>query len=159
MPTPTHEPLKQAIVRRVRLNVDLYDRLIGGIHEGFAPEKAKYPFAVFNLVAAPYEYDWSSVTLIGMFDVFVFSRNSVEAGNLDADLAGWLSDQPLPIEGQTTLLCRRVATVPMPPDVDSEGEKVYQVGGTYEIETDARTAPRVFTVGAADTIPPASDGM
>lgn len=158
MTTPTHDPIRQALVRRIRANGDLYGRLVGGIHEGFAPEKTKYPFAVYNLVAAPYDYDWTSVTLDAIFDLFVFSRDPVEASNLDTELAGWLSDQPLPVEGQSTLLCRRTATVPMPPDMDDEGQKVYQRGGTYHVETDAPTSPRIFTVGAADAIPPVTDG-
>ncbi len=150
MSTPTHDPIRHALVARVRSNVDLYGRLVGGIHEGFAPEKAKYPFAVYNLVSAPYDYDWTSVTLDALIDLFVFSRDSVEADNLDAELAAWLGDQPLAVEGQTTLLCRRVATVPMPPDEDAEHFKVYQRGGTYHVETDVRTEPRIFVVGASD---------
>lgn len=157
MSTPTHDPILQALVRRVRLNAALYARLVGGIHEGFAPGKAKYPFAVYNLVAAPYEWDWSSVTLTAIFDLFVFSRDPVEAGNLDAELAAWIGDQPFPVEGQITLLCRRVATVPMPPDVDVEQMKVYQRGGTYQIETDVSTSPRIFHVGATD-VTTVSDG-
>lgn len=137
MTTQTHAPVKRAFVARVRANGTIKAALIGGIHEGFAPEKASYPFLVWNLVAAPYEYNWGDVTLISQIDAFVFSRNPVEANNLDADLAAHLSDQALSVEGQTTLLCRRMATVPTPPDVDDEGEKVYQVGGTYEIWTDA----------------------
>jgi hypothetical protein len=137
MTTPTHDPILQAWVQRVRANSSLYAALKGGIHEGFAPEKLTYPFAVFNLVAGPYDYDWSGVTLVAMIDCFVFSRDGVEAGNLDAALAAWVSDQPFPVTGQSTLLCRRVATVPMPPDMDTENKKVYQRGGTYEIWTAA----------------------
>lgn len=137
MTFPTHSPIKRAFVTRVRANGTLKAAFTGGIHEGFAPEKAEYPFCVYNLVAGPYEYNWGDLTLIGMVDAFVFSRNPVEANNLDADLAGQLSDQSFPVEGQTTLMCRRVATIPIPPDIDDEGEKVYQVGGTYEIWTDA----------------------
>jgi hypothetical protein len=156
-PTPTHGPILQAFVRRVRANDELYGRLTGGIHQGFAPEKFKYPIAIYNLVFGPYDYQWGSVTLIAGIDLFVFSRNPVEADNFDQELAGWLSDQPLPVEGQATLYCRRVATVPSPPDVDDEGEKVYQVGGTYEIWTDVSLTHQVFAVGATDTLPTASD--
>jgi hypothetical protein len=159
LPTPTHGPILQALVRRIRANDELYGRLIGGIHQGFAPEKFKYPIAVYNFVFGPYDYQWGSLTLIAGIDLFVFSRNSVEADNLDTALAGWLSDQPLPVEGQTTLYCRRVATVPSPPDVDDEGEKVYQSGGTYEIWTDAPIVAQVFAVGASDTLPTASDSV
>lgn len=151
--TPTHAPIKRAVVQRVRANADLYGRLTGGIHEGFAPEKFKYPFAVYNLVFGPYDYNWGDVTVIAGIDLFVFSRNPVEASNLDAELAGWLSDQPLPVEGQTTLYCRRVATVPSTPDVDDEQEKVYQEGGSYEIWTDVKLTSQVYQVGTTDSLP------
>lgn len=155
MTTATHAPIKRAFVQRIRANGDLYVRFVGGVHEGFAPEKAKYPFLVYNLVAAPYDYQWGSHSLLAMIDAFVFSRDSVEANNLDEDVTAWLSDQPYPVDGQKALICRRVATVPMPPDVDDEGQKVYQVGGTYQIETDAGAydGPRVFSRGALDSVP------
>ena len=145
MTTPTHAPIKWAFVARVRAG-SVYDALTG-IHEGFAPEKLDYPFCVWNLVAGPYEYDWGDVTLIAMIDATVFSRNSVQADELDEALAAWLSDQPFPVDGQSTLLCRRVATIPNPPDLDNEGKKVYGAGGTYEIWT----APPPSVEAMADT--------
>ncbi len=159
LPTPTHAPITTAFVRRVRANASLYDRLIGGIHEGFAPEKFKYPFVVYNLVFGPYDYNWGDVTLIAGIDAFVFSRNSVEADNLDAELAAWVSDQPLPVEGQETLYCRRVATVPTSPDVDDENEKVYQVGGSYEIWTDVKLTAQVYQVGTSDVLPTPTESV
>lgn len=141
MSTPTHHPITNAVVRRIRA-APLYDDLTG-IYQGYAPEKANYPFAVFNLIAAPYDWYWDDdqVTLIAFVDVSVFSRDPVEAENLDAAIAGWLSDQPLPVDGQSTLLCRRVTTIPPDMDQDDEGRKVYQWGGTYEIQTNAPMTP------------------
>lgn len=136
--TPTHSQIEQAFVARIRANSSIRADLTGGIHEGFAPEKASYPFLVWNLVAGPYDYGWGDVTLGSLIDAFVFSRSKVQADNLDQAIAAWVSDKDFPVTGQRTLICRRVATVPMPPDVDAEGEKVYQVGGTYLIETDVR---------------------
>ena len=133
----THAPIKWALVARIRAS-STYATLTG-VHEGFAPEKADYPFAVFNLVAAPYDYDWSGATLIALLDLTAYSRNSVEADNLDLALTAWLNDQSYPVDGQTTLLCRRVATIPNPPDFDNEGEKVYGAGGTYEVWTQPLT--------------------
>jgi hypothetical protein len=46
-----------------------------------------------------------------------------------------LQNAALSVTGQTTLICRRVADVVIPPDLDGEGKKIYQVGGTYEIWT------------------------
>ena len=158
LPTPTHAPIQQAFVARLRANASLKSDLTGGMHEGFAPEDAAYPFLVYNLVYGPYDYNWGDVTLIAGIDCFVFSRNPVEARNLDAVIAGWVSDQPLPVDGQDTLLCRRIATVPMPPDIDAEQKKVYQAGGSYEIWTNAPITARVFEVGASDSAP-ASDNM
>jgi hypothetical protein len=137
MTVQTHAPIKWAFVTRIRAG-SVYGSLTG-VYEGFAPEKATYPFAVYNLVAGPYDYEWGDVTLIALVDITVYSRNSVEADNLDLALTAWLNDQPLPVTGQSTLLCRRQATIPNPPDVDNEGEKVYGAGGTYEIWTDPAT--------------------
>jgi hypothetical protein len=137
--TQTHHPITNALVSRLRdpsrpsaLNV------LTAIYQGFAPEKATYPFATYNLAAGAYDYLFGSdTTLVALIDVFVFSRSPVEAEDLDAAIAGWLSDQPLTVTGQTTLLCRRVATPPVMPDVDVEGKTIYQWGGTYEVQTDA----------------------
>ena len=158
MTTPTHAPITTAWVRRLRENPQLVADLKGGIHEGFAPEKAPYPFLVYNLVFAPYDFDWTNVTLIAGIDCSVFSRNSVEADNLDAAIAAWMSDQPLTVEGQRTLSVRRNATLPTPPDVDDEGKKVYQAGGSYEIWTDTPLSGRVVVVGLSDDAP-ASDAV
>lgn len=136
--TPTHSQIQQALVARLRASSSIRTALTGGIHEGFAPEKADYPFVTWNQPAGPYDYNWGDVTLGALIDVFVFSRSKVEADNLDQAIAAWVSDKDLSVTGQRTLICRRVASVPMPPDTDAEGEKVYQVGGTYLIETDVR---------------------
>lgn len=134
--TPTHSQIEQAFVARVRASPSYAD--LSGIYEGFAPEKATYPFATYSNVSSPYDYNWGDVTLVATFDLFVFSRNKVEADNLDQAITAWVSDKDLTVTGQRTLICRRMATVPMPPDIDAEGHKVYQVGGTYLIETDVR---------------------
>lgn len=136
--TPTHSQIVQAFVARIRANGSIRTALTGGIHEGFAPEKASYPFLTYNTPSAPYDYNWGDVTLGLLVDAFVFSRSKVEADNLDQAIAAWVSDKDLPVTGQRTLICRRTVSLPMPPDVDAEGEKVYQVGGTYLIETDVR---------------------
>lgn len=135
----THRPITNAIVARIRAGgrpVAL--DLLTGIYQGVAPEKTAYPFVTYTLAVGLYEYLFGNdTTLIAMIDISVFSRTAVEAENLDEALTGWLSDQPLPVTGQSTLLFRRVATIPTSPDVDDEGEPVFQWGGTYEVHTDA----------------------
>lgn len=137
--TQTHHPITNALVARLRdtgrpaaLNA------LNGIHQGVAPEKTEYPFVVYNLAAAAYDRLFGDDTsLIALVDITVFSRNPVEAEDLDAAIAGWISDQSLTVAGQSTLLCRRMATIPTSPDFDDEGHKVFSWGGTYQVETDA----------------------
>lgn len=142
--TQTHHPITNALVARLRdAGRPVALNALTAIHQGFAPEKAVYPFVTYNLAAGPYDYVefGNDPTLIALVDISVFSRNPVEAEDLDAAIAGWVSDQPLTVANQTTLLCRRVATIPSQPETDDEGKKVYQWGGTYQIETDAPQLP------------------
>lgn len=135
----THHPITNAFVTRMRATgrPPVLDALTG-IFQGVAPEKAEYPFFVYTLVTGVYDYTFGSdTTLIALIDATVFSRKAVEAEDLDAAISGWISDQPLPVDGQTTLLCRRVATIPTSPDVDDEGKPIFSWGGTYEVHTDA----------------------
>jgi len=131
----TVAPIKRALVAEMRSNLTLKSAAKGGFHEGFAAEKVDYPFVVYNHVPTPYEYDWTSVMIPATFDVFVFHWNPVEANNLDALVVATLHDADLAVDGQTTLYCRRVADLSST-DVDEEGKKIYQVGGTYQIWTD-----------------------
>ena len=128
-------PIKRALVVTLRANGTLHTALTGGIHEGFAPKKVPYPLLTYQLVYDPYGFTWGSVLHLAGFDVKVFSDDSVEANNLDALVLETLDDAQLSVDGQTTLICRRVADLSFP-DVDEEGKKVYTVGGTYEIWTD-----------------------
>lgn len=130
----TSAAIRRAVVQEVRA-APVYDSL-KGIFNGYAPEKTEYPFTVYNQVAAPYEDDWSNRMIIAAFDVFVFSRNEVEANSLDQSLADVLDGAQLTVEDQSALICRRVNDIPVSPDLDEEGKKVYQVGGTYEVWTD-----------------------
>jgi hypothetical protein len=135
-PTSTSASVKRAVVRALRASPSLVSAIRGGIHEGIAPRKVRYPFITYNLVAAPYSYDWTGVMLRVLIDVSVFAENPVDANNIDALIAGALNEAALSVEGQTSLLCRRVADLPTGPDIDSEGKRIYQVGGSYSIWTD-----------------------
>lgn len=129
-------PVKRAVVQALRASPSLVSAIRGGIHEGIAPRKVRYPFIVYQLVAAPYSYTWSNVVLGTLIDVSVFAENPVDANNIDALIAGALNEAGLDVDGQNSLLCRRVADLPTGPDIDSEGKRIYQVGGSYSIWTE-----------------------
>jgi hypothetical protein len=135
-PTSTSASIKRAVVRRLRASPALVAAIAGGIHEGIAPRKVRYPFITYQLAGASYGYDWGAVMLRVLIDVSVFAENPVDANNIDALIAGALNEAALSVEGQTSLLCRRVADLPTGPDIDSEGKRIYQVGGSYSIWTD-----------------------
>jgi hypothetical protein len=134
MPLTTSSNIKQALVATLRGNTSL-KAAIRGVYEGFAPAKTKYPFVTYNFAVVPYDFAWGSVMIRAMVDIYVFSENSVEANNLDALVLNTLQDASLGVTGQSTLFCRRVMDL-SDTDVDEEGKKVYQIGGTYSIWTD-----------------------
>lgn len=135
MPITTSSAIKRALVSELRGNATLKAALTGGIHEGFAPKKAPYPLLIYTMVYSPYDYLWGSVVIVGGVDINVWGYSSVDANNIDALVMSTLDDAQLSTEGQTTLICRRVADLGSQ-DVDEEGRKLYMVGGTYEIWTD-----------------------
>lgn len=128
-------PVKQALVRYLRTSSELRASIVGGIHEGDAPSKTRYPFITYQVHYAPMAYTWTSVTHEVGFDVFGWSENSVEADNLDQLLFTHLHDAVLEVTGQSTLICRRVSSLSLP-GFDDEGKKIYQAGGIYEVWTD-----------------------
>ena len=146
MTLTTASPIKQAIVATLRANTALTTEVpppagnahkaISGIYEGFAPSSKPYPFLVYNLVYASYDFLWEpGAVMRSSFDVSVWAENSVEANNLDGLVIATLHDVQLVVAGQTTLLCRRRADLSSV-DVDDQGTRVYQMGGTYDIWTD-----------------------
>jgi hypothetical protein len=136
MATSTVAPVKRAVVQKLRASSPLVAAIVGGIHEAIAPRKVKYPFIVYQIVASSYEYDWTGMQIHALMDVSTYAVNPVDANNIDALIAGALNDAALTVDGQTSLLCRRVGDLPTGPDVDAEGKRIYQVGGTYSIWTD-----------------------
>ena len=132
----TSTAIKRGVVRHARSDVPLKTAIVGGIHEGFAPEKVRYPFMVYNLVVAPYADLWGSRVIVALVDMLSFAENGVDASNVDQLILNAFDGAQLSVDGQTTLICRRVADIPGGPDTDSEGKKIYQIGGSYEIWTD-----------------------
>jgi len=128
-------PILRALVQRIRANAALRASLVGGIHEGFSPEPiATFPMAIYVPVAMSYEETWTSRAIVSLFDVTIYSRDQVQASNLDQSMLEQLDGAVLVPDGQTSLICRRVNDL-RNTDVDEEGQKVYGVGGSYEIWT------------------------
>lgn len=127
--------IRRGLVQFLRLSAALKAALSGGIHEGFAPAKAQYPFLTYDLIYSPIRRQWGSQQYLSGFDIRVFSDDSVVASNIDALVLTVLDDAQLVVAGQSTLLCHRIADLANP-DEDEEGRKVYVVGGTYEVWTD-----------------------
>jgi hypothetical protein len=129
-------PIKQAFVQTLRANSTLKAAVNGGFYEGEAPRGVKMPFLTYHVAYAPFDYLWGSAMLRVGFDVFIIAENGVAAGNIDALVLTTLHDAALSVNGQTTLICRRVADVVIPPYLSEEGKRIHQVGGTYEVWTD-----------------------
>lgn len=134
VPTGT-APIARALVQKLRANTSLKAGLTGSFHEGIAPYGTQFPWLVYTLAYGPMDYQWGSMLIPAGYDIVVFSRDQVEARNLDALVAQTLHDADLSVDGQSTLLSRRVNDLSSA-DVDEEGLKVYGVGGTYEFWTD-----------------------
>jgi hypothetical protein len=132
----TSAPIKRGIVRNARASAPLKAALVGGIHEGFAPEKVRYPFMVYTVLAAPYGDLWGSRVIVAMAQMVVFAENGIDANNVDQLIVNAFDGSQFNVDEQTTLICRRVSDIPGGPETDSEGKKIYQIGGTYEIWTD-----------------------
>lgn len=133
MTITTISPIKQALVSTLRANGTLQSQ-VSGVYEGFAPSRVAYPFVVYNVAYAPYDFAWGSLMIVAGFDIAIWAENSVVANTLDALVVATLHDTQLVVTGQSTLYCRRVGEISFS-DMDDEGKKVYQIGGTYEVWT------------------------
>lgn len=132
-PVTTSAPIKRALVQKLRASPSLVAAIAGGIHEGVAPRKVRYPFITYQLVSAVYNRQWGGVILEGLFDVTVYAVNPVDANNIDALINAALDEAVLVMDEQDSMLCRRVADLPTGPDTDSQGKRIYQVGGSYSV--------------------------
>lgn len=114
-----------------------------GFAEGVAPRDKDYPYVVYRIAASTRVRDWSGMQMHVWVDAFVVSKDQVEAHTLDQLMDDGLDDAQLDLEtgttGQTTLYCRRRADLSLAA-LDDTGDKVYQIGGTYEVWTDQLTA-------------------
>lgn len=128
--------IKRALVAHLRADTSL-----NGLKffEGFAPPKQDYPFVTYLRISAPYDYDWTSVTLRTAWDISVWSRSPVEAEDLDALVSRSINDTSLSVSEQSTLICRRYADLG-DRDIDEEGKPIFMAGGSYTIWT-SQTIP------------------
>lgn len=132
----TVAPIKRAIVQALRAHAPLVAALRGGISEGMAPRKVEYPFIVFALVAAPIDRQFDGSQMHTLFDIGAFAENPVDASNVSALIVEALDDQEISVDGQTLLLCRRVADLPTGAERDSRGRRIFRAGSSYAIWTD-----------------------
>lgn len=135
MAAPTGTALiSRALVQALKANATLKAGLAGGIHEGLAPEATAYPFLTYQLHYSTINSGWGWTEVKAGYDIFVWSRDQVEARNLDQLVHETLWDAQLTVTGQSLLYCRRTTDMSLV-DVDRQGLKLYQVGGLYKIYT------------------------
>jgi hypothetical protein len=128
-------PTRQVLVQTLRSDSALEALVPGDVHEGFAPPGTARPWMTYQVIYSPINYLWgSAITEIGI-QVCVWATNSVDAHNIDALVLDLLHDAELQVDGQSTLICRRMSSLSLAHE-DEEGKKIYQVGGTYEIWVD-----------------------
>jgi hypothetical protein len=134
-------PVKQALVKALRANAALKAAVSNEFHEAVAPADVDYPYVIYQVHSAPRDRYWGGETLRVTFDVFVLSDDQVEAHNLDQLVLEALTEPVLDLgtSGQRQLFCRRTMDLSSV-DLDSAGQKVYQMGGLHEVWTDQTTA-------------------
>jgi hypothetical protein len=137
---PGLAPIKQALVKALRANATLKAAISNEIHEAVAPEGVAYPYLVYQFVYSPYSYYWGGQMTRAGVDVWVFSQDQVEAHDLNQLVIEAVQDVVLDLgdSEQTSLYSRRVADLSSA-FLDGAGNKVYQVGGTFELWTDLIT--------------------
>lgn len=136
----TSGPIKQALINRLRANNPIQTAAVGGVHEGLnTRDTVEYPFVVVSIAVAVYDYTWSDVGLLGGFDIVVRGPNPVEVNSLDALITAELNDSTLAVTGPgetelVTLNLRREEELPLSPERNAMGKKIYQNGAFYSVE-------------------------
>ena len=130
-------PIKQALVKALRANATLKTAISNEIHEAISPEGTSYPHLIYQFVYSPRNFYWGGQIIRAGVDVWVFSKDQVEAHNLDQLVINAVDGITLDLgsSGQTSLYSRRVADLSSA-FIDDEGTKVYQIGGTFDLWTD-----------------------
>lgn len=134
---PTSGPLKKVLVRTMRENVPIATAAVGGIHEGFNnSDEISYPYITYQLVSAPIVRAWGSAMLMAAFDIVVRGTDPVGVNSLDTLITALLDGSSLAVPGLYTLIVQREEELPLPPERDAEGKKLYQNGATYSFWVD-----------------------
>jgi hypothetical protein len=114
-----------------------------GFYEGIALSGSKYPYVIFSIGSV---YRSRQFGIDGMLkasiDTWVVSDDQVQAHNLDQLLLNGMEDVQLDFTDTTlsgyepsSLLCHRISDMSLA-DLDDAGNKVYLIGGNYQIWTD-----------------------
>lgn len=134
---PTSGPIKKALKAKLSASTPVSAAAVGGIHEGINVRKTiVYPYVVYSAAYLPLVRQWGSTMLLCGFDIVARSLDPEEASTLDQLITEELDDGELTVTGLSTLIVRREEELPLPPDTNAEGKKVYQNGGTYSIWVD-----------------------
>lgn len=124
-------------MKALRANVALKAAISNEIHEAISPEGTSYPHLIYQFVYSPRNFYWGGQIIRAGVDVWIFSKDQVEAHNLDQLVITAVDSVVLDLggSGQTSLYSRRVADLSSA-FIDEEGTKVYQIGGTFDLWTD-----------------------
>lgn len=134
---PTSGPLKQALLKKLLANNQIAVAAVGGIMEGInVADTITYPYVVYSLAFAPIIRMWGSSMLLAGFDIVVRGPNPVEVNSLDALITAELDDSTLTVTGLDTLIVRREEELPLAPERDAEGKRIYQNGANYLVWVD-----------------------
>lgn len=136
---PTSGPLKQALKNTISGNSEIAAIAVGGVFEGFDNrDEVVYPFITYQLTSAPIvrTFGDGSVGLEARFDIVVFGKNPVEVNSLDALITSLLDGSELEVTGLRTLIVQREEELPLPPERDAEGNKIYANGANWLFSVD-----------------------
>jgi hypothetical protein len=141
-------PVKQALINKLRANGAIDAAAVGGIHEGInARDTIEYPFITVSLAQGPYEFTFDSAMLHAGFDIVVRGPDPVKVNSLDALITAELNDssltvpEPNPEDPENpgdlvSLNLRREEELPLPPERNAMGRKIYQNGAFYSVDFD-----------------------
>lgn len=138
-------PLKQALVRALRSSTAL-KAMVGsnGIDEGVSIVGAPMPRVLYSVATSERVEAFGDEGMkITTVYVWAVSDDPVEADSLDKLIDGALKDVSLNFSSisavagnePSTLFCRRLRDLSLV-ELDDAGNKVYQVGGQYQIWLD-----------------------
>jgi len=137
-------PIKQSFVRALR-NISALKAAVGSdnFYEGIALTDTDYPYVIYSVGSAYRSRQFGTEGMMKVsIDCWVVSDDQVQAHNLDQLLLDGMEDVKLDFTLTTTsgyepssLLCHRIMDMSFA-DLDDAGNKIYRVGGNYQIWTD-----------------------